>query len=74
MFSNYLSFMPTVLNKVEGKRRSVGNIKVFEVVPDNIGKDAYKDEVMILSRTVTDLQSNGKTIEKKMNSGCTLFC
>lgn len=52
-------------HKVEGKRRSVGNIKVFEVVPDNIGKDAYKDEVMILSRTATDLQSNGKNLEKK---------
>lgn len=52
-------------HKVEGKRRCVANTNTFEVVPDSTGKDAYKDEVMILSRTATSLQTNGKSLEKK---------
>ncbi len=52
-------------HKYEGKRRAVKSTNVFEVVPDSIGKDAYKDEVMILSRTATSLSSNGTSLEKK---------
>jgi hypothetical protein len=54
-------------HKSEGQRRSAGNTKFFEVVPDSIGKDAYKDEVMILSRTATSLQADNRTLEKKQN-------
>ena len=52
-------------HKVDGKRRAAGNTNTFEVVPDNKGKDAYKDEVMILSRTAKSLQSNGGNLQKK---------
>lgn len=62
-------------HKIDGQRRSAGNMSVFEVAPDSIGKDAYKDEVMILSRTATSLQVNGATLEKKKtNSECMRFC
>jgi hypothetical protein len=54
-------------HKSEGQTRSAGNIKEFEVAPDSTGKDAYKDEVMILSRTATSLQVNGTKLEKKEN-------
>ena len=54
-------------HKIDGQRRSAGNMSVFEVAPDSTGKDAYKDEVMILSRTATSLQVNGAKLEKKEN-------
>jgi hypothetical protein len=50
---------------IEQMRRSVCNTNVFEVVPDNSGKDAYKDEVVILSRTATALTCNGAALQKK---------
>jgi hypothetical protein len=49
----------------EGKRRSVANTSVFEVVPDYKGSDSYKDKVVILSRTATSLQQNSSDLEKK---------
>jgi hypothetical protein len=49
---------------VDGKRRTTANTNTFEVVPDYTGKDAYKDEVLILSRTATSLQANGTNLKK----------
>lgn len=52
-------------HKVEGQRRALCNADFFEVVPDNTGNDAYKDEVMILSRTATAVQAKGKSLVKQ---------
>jgi hypothetical protein len=54
-------------HKSEGLTRSAGNTKLFEIVPDSIGKEAYKEEVTILSRTAKSLQVNGAQLEKKHN-------
>jgi hypothetical protein len=52
---------------IEKMRRAVCNTNVFEVVPDYKGNDAYKDDIMILSRTATSLTANGNNLEKKPN-------
>ena len=52
---------------IEQMQRSVCNTNVFEIVPDNKGKDKYKEDVIILSRTAKSLIANGKDLEKKGN-------
>ncbi len=52
-------------HKISGKRRVGSNANVFEVVPDVTGSDAFKDEVVILSRTATVLSCKGVALEKK---------
>lgn len=52
-------------HEYEGKRRSVANTNLFEVVPDYNGNDAYKDKVMILTRSPATPQIGGKDLEKQ---------
>jgi hypothetical protein len=54
-------------HKNDGSRRCACNTNVFEIVPDSTGKDAYSEDIMILSRIATSLTCAGKSLEKKEN-------